>query len=91
MMNNDIDLELNIYPIKHLGKTKLLIKCYVQDEERIKQILRKALSNKEITSLVEFKNKWKAIPKLIELDLLKKEDITNDQFFKEFLINKKIE
>lgn len=91
MMNNDIDLELNIYPIKHLGKTKLLIKCYVQDEERIKQILRKALSNKEITSLVEFKNKWKAIPKLIELDLLKKEDITKDQFFKEFLINKKIE
>jgi hypothetical protein len=82
------DLKLNIYPIKHQGKPLLLFKCYVQDSERVKEILKKVFSDEQILSTVEIKNKFKAIPKLIELELLKREDLEQDQLFKELVKEK---
>jgi len=84
VVENRIDIELNIYPQKQFGKPRLLLKCVVQDPDRIKDILKKAFSDQKLLSEIMIRNKWAAIPKLIEMGMLKKEDV-QDQIFKEFL------
>jgi len=85
MDNEIIDLKLNIYPIKHMGKAVILIKTEIHDTERIHEILRKAFRDEALFSKIEIKNKWKALPKLVKMNLLKKEQINKDTLLKEFL------
>jgi len=84
-MEESNDIELSIYPVVHLGKKKLILKCYIQDPEKIKDILKKAFSNKKLTSEIIIRNKWAAIPKLLNLGFLDQKEIDQDKILKEFL------
>lgn len=88
-MKNNSELTLNIHPIKR-GKNKsgLLIKTVITDHERIKDIMKKALSREDFPATIKLNNKWKAIPTLIEYKILSKDDIDKNTFFKKFFKEK---